>query len=187
MQQPSSAQIRRRTIGLLAGCAILAAWLLPLLAQAAGDVAMRFVLASGGDVQGASIRLHSVIGSTLPGTATNGNVALINGFLPPLNQAPAAGITVRVGDNFFEPALITVNVGDTVTWVREIGIHSVTADDGSFEQPLGSNWSTFSHTFTRAGTFRYYCVAHGGLNGVGMAGTVIVQGDEPPPGPEHVI
>ncbi|MCC9078157.1 plastocyanin/azurin family copper-binding protein [Litorilinea aerophila] len=187
MQQPSSARIRWRAVGILVGCAILAAWLFTPLAQAAGDVAMRFVLASGGGVQGASVRLHSVIGATLPGVATNGSVALSNGFLLPPSQAPAAEITVRVGDNFFEPALITVNVGDTVTWVRESGIHSVTADDGSFEQPLGGNWSTFSHTFTQAGTFRYYCEAHGGPNGVGMAGTVIVQGDEPPPGPDHVI
>ncbi|OUC09224.1 hypothetical protein RY27_04145, partial [Litorilinea aerophila] len=98
MQQPSSARIRWRAVGILVGCAILAAWLFTPLAQAAGDVAMRFVLASGGGVQGASLRLHSVIGPTLPGVATNGSVALSNGFLLPPSPPPAAELTVRVAD-----------------------------------------------------------------------------------------
>ncbi|RMH35798.1 MAG: endonuclease, partial [Gammaproteobacteria bacterium] len=46
---------------------------------------------------------------------------------------------------------------------------------GSFEQPAGSDWTTFRHTFTQAGEFPYFCSIHGGPGGVGMAGKVIVQ------------
>jgi len=81
-----------------------------------------------------------------------------------------------------------VNLGDTVKWVHDSSTvpHSVSADNGSFESGascsfsatascLGAN-ATFSHTFTKAGTFGYYCRIHGGPGGVGMSGTVIVKG-----------
>jgi plastocyanin len=85
-------------------------------------------------------------------------------------------VIVEVRNNLFAPDPIEINVGDTVTWQRVEGFHSVTADDGSFEQPAGSNWTTFSHTFTTAGEFPYYCSVHGAAGGIGMAGTVIVRG-----------
>ena len=46
-------------------------------------------------------------------------------------------------------------------------------------------------TFNQVGDFRYYCQSHGGLNGVGMAGRVIVQPaslkprESPQPGHAH--
>jgi plastocyanin len=96
--------------------------------------------------------------------------------------------TVEVRDNFFIPDPITIFVGNTVTWVRVEGFHNVRAEDGSFrlgETPdgdPGSTWTTVSHTFTQPGTFRYYCEAHGGPGGGGMAGTIIVLAPDPEPG-----
>ncbi|MEZ4831205.1 MAG: hypothetical protein R2873_04235 [Caldilineaceae bacterium] len=87
-----------------------------------------------------------------------------------------ATVVVEVRNNVFSPDPIEINVGDTVTWRRIEGVHSVTADDGSFEQPAGADWITFSHTFTTAGEFAYYCTLHGTPGGGGMAGTVIVRG-----------
>lgn len=84
---------------------------------------------------------------------------------------------VQVGPNFtnaYSPKDVTISEGETVVWVLRSGTHSVTADDGSFEQPLGSNWSSYMHTFDAAGSYPYYCVLHGAPGGVGMSGTVEV-------------
>ena len=61
----------------------------------------------------------------------------------------------------------------------------MTADNGSFDSSphcsgsdesacLGAN-ATYSHTFTTAGSFRYYCRIHGAPGGVGMSGIVVVK------------
>ncbi len=90
--------------------------------------------------------------------------------------------TVDVVNFAFQPDPLTIRVGDTVTWVRQSGFHNVVADDGSFTSGLASSsWTTYSHTFTSVGTFRYYCEIHGGPGGVGMSGTIIVEtGDDEP-------
>jgi len=83
--------------------------------------------------------------------------------------------TVDVANNSFSPQVLTIKVGEKVTWRRQNGFHSVTADDGSFNQPASSSWTTFSRTFPQAGSFPYHCSAHGGPAGTGMSGTVIVE------------
>jgi LPXTG-motif cell wall-anchored protein len=109
---------------------------------------------------------------------------------PAPHATPAAGATtvVHVGSGFtFNPSAVTIHVGDTVTWQHDSSstMHSVTADDGSFDSSpncpptcLGAN-SSFSHTFNTAGTFRYYCKIHGGPGGAGMSGTVTVLAATP--------
>jgi plastocyanin len=100
------------------------------------------------------------------------------------NASPAS---VEIQDNHFVAAAITVNAGDTVTWTETgVGTHSVTADDGTFDSSPNcptsclSHGSTFTHTFTTPGTYRYYCRIHGGPNGVGMSGIVTVVGPPTP-------
>lgn len=97
-------------------------------------------------------------------------------------SGPPETFDVDVNDFSFSPAVITVTVGDTVTWTRRQGFHNVAADDGSFR--LGdangnpsSTWSTVSHTFNTVGTFRYYCELHGSPGGGGMSGMVVVEAD----------
>lgn len=82
----------------------------------------------------------------------------------------------------FNPATLTINAGDTVTWQNVGGgFHNVVANDGSFGNGAASssNWS-FSHTFTSAGTAGYFCSVHGGP-GTGMHGTITVNSVAPPP------
>jgi plastocyanin len=98
----------------------------------------------------------------------------------PTETSTPTSVTIHVGSNFFDPKEVIIQVGDTVSWVRDEGFHSVTAEDGSFEQPASSSWSTFSHTFNTPGEFPYYCSVHGGAGGVGMSGKVIVQGSSTP-------
>lgn len=94
--------------------------------------------------------------------------------------APGVTITVTVGDFFFNPVVVTINVGDTVVWRRVAGSHNVRADDGSFRLgeneagDVGSTWTSVSHTFTEPGTFGYFCQLHGASGGGGMAGAVEV-------------
>ena len=78
--------------------------------------------------------------------------------------------------NVFRPARVRVPPGGWVVWVWRGGTHSVTADDGSFEQPRGRQWPPFVHRFDQIGLYGYHCDVHGDVGGVGMAGTVTVDG-----------
>jgi plastocyanin len=83
------------------------------------------------------------------------------------------GSTVQVimNNRAFDPATVTVKVGDTVTWVNQDSPqHDVVADNGEFKSDLFDKGATFSFTFTAAGTYPYHCSIH-----PGMVGTVIVQ------------
>jgi len=100
---------------------------------------------------------------------------------------PPPGPTVQVlgpPDNRFDPAIINITVGETVTWVWPAGSsgHNVRPDDGL--QParsgvLANGPKTYAYTFDDVGTFRYFCEAHGGLGGAGMSGQVVVNTAQP--------
>jgi plastocyanin len=84
----------------------------------------------------------------------------------------------------FDPGNVTITQGETVTWTNTGGEHNVVFDDGSFKQPPTTStlpW-TVSRTFDQPGTFRYYCLEHGGPGGAGMSGTVTVLPASSPPG-----
>ena len=87
-------------------------------------------------------------------------------------------VLVDVRNNVYVPADVTIDVGDRVIWTLSEGFHSVTADDESFEQPLGSDWPPFMFQFNAAGDYPYYCRAHGAPGGIGMSGIVRVQPPE---------
>lgn len=81
----------------------------------------------------------------------------------------------------FTPKTVTISVGDTVHWDWTAGNynpHSVTADDGSFDEPpapASKVSGTFDHQFNTPGSYAYYCRVHGSSGGVGMSGTIVVQ------------
>ena len=84
----------------------------------------------------------------------------------------AGGAEVSMEGIAFQPAEVTVSVGDTVTWTNNDSVgHDVTADSFSSGEPgdMGSG-DTFDHTFQEAGTFDYVCSVH-----PGMEGTVVVE------------
>jgi plastocyanin len=87
--------------------------------------------------------------------------------------------------NTFSPSTVTISPGDTVTWQNGGGDHNVKFDDGTYEMPASPQTTawTVSRTFNQEGTFRYYCEEHGGPNGSGMSGTVIVSSSLAPPPP----
>jgi len=83
----------------------------------------------------------------------------------------ASGSTVTVGNDFYNPAQMTVPVGTTVTWQWAAGdtLHSVTFDDGPTSEIQSSG--TFQRAFGTAGTYTYFCKVHGRAI---MSGTVTV-------------
>ena len=83
---------------------------------------------------------------------------------------------VEVDNNYFEPSMLTIKVGDTVRWEWEASGHTVTSGasctaNGTFDSGLRNDGATYSHTFTAPGTYPYHCVPHCGM---GMTGTVVV-------------
>ena len=95
----------------------------------------------------------------------------------------AADVTVDSSSkttDAFSPNPIEANVGDTVTWTNRDSVpHTVTSGvspqpDGRFNSspnfnPLLNPGATFSHTFTEAGEYPYFCAVH-----PNAVGTVIV-------------
>jgi amicyanin len=88
------------------------------------------------------------------------------------SQAGNAGeVQVTIQNFAFDPATVTVKVGDTVTWTNKDSVdHNVTADNGEFKSDNLAQGSTFSFTFTKAGSYPYHCTIH-----PYMTGTVVVQ------------
>jgi plastocyanin len=105
--------------------------------------------------------------------------------------ALAQGAAVSIVGTSFEPATVTVAVGDTVTWTTTQSIgqqHSVTSgkpggsDVGKeFDSGIGlkDNGESYQFTFQKAGTYDYFCQVHPTT----MTGQVVVTaagGSAPP-------
>jgi plastocyanin len=102
---------------------------------------------------------------------------------------PQHGTLIQVlteGGNRFEPAEVTVPLGETVNWYwpPNSSGHNVVPDDGDSPPqtgPLEAGPISHSFTFTVPGVYHYHCAAHGAAGGVGMSGTVTVLSTGPEP------
>jgi plastocyanin len=103
----------------------------------------------------------------------------------------AAVRMVTTSDGFhFEPHVVWVTPGGTVTWTLESGRHSTTAYHPANDHPLripqdAAPWNsgilsetgaTFEHTFAIEGVYDYFCIPH---ESFGMVGSVIVGSPDP--------
>ena len=90
---------------------------------------------------------------------------------------------VTIGDNFFSPSNLTIDVGDSVRWTYSGGrIHDATADDGSWASPTSSSID-FTNTFNSVEEVPYYCTIHSFPGGFNMNGHISVVGadvNQPP-------
>jgi len=81
--------------------------------------------------------------------------------------------TIQQGFPNWSPANLTINVGDTVTWIsQQANYHSLNATQDSFPNnpegfsyPYSSGWA-FEWVFTVPGTYQYDCAQHWTENGV---------------------
>jgi plastocyanin len=80
--------------------------------------------------------------------------------------------SVTINNMAFNPATVTISVGDTVEWTNQMNMdHTVTPDNGEF--PSSGHIKAkakFSHTFTSSGSVSYHCEIH-----PFMKGTVVVN------------
>ena len=85
----------------------------------------------------------------------------------PGDEGGGGGAEVAMEGIQFDPAEVTVAVGDTVTWTNNDSVgHDVTGDDFESGEAGGlGNGDTFEHTFEEAGTFEYVCTVHPGMEG----------------------
>jgi plastocyanin len=91
------------------------------------------------------------------------------------DQASAVNTAVNTAvkiDNFvFGPQTLTVPVGTTVTWTNSDDIpHTAVSTDGVFKSKVMDTDEKFSYTFSKAGTYSYYCTIH-----PKMTGKIVVQ------------
>ena len=100
-------------------------------------------------------------------------LALLFGWLAAVAcfSADAAMTNVTYGFFFFDPPVVTINVGDTVVWTNGSGSHTVL---GTGLDPIcGGAPLPCAHTFNSPGSFDYHCTVDGHAS-LGMTGTVIV-------------
>jgi plastocyanin len=91
--------------------------------------------------------------------------ALTAGTRPSLAVSPGAEPTSRAEvkiDNFsFGPASVTVPVGTTITWTNHDDVpHVVASDDKIFKSKALDTDDHFSFTFSKPGTYEYFCAIH---------------------------
>ena len=81
--------------------------------------------------------------------------------------APAGAAEIKVGiDNFtFNPKVVTVKAGDTVTWTNRDDIPHTVADPGKFKSKALDTGDSYSFTFTTPGSFDYFCSLHPHMTG----------------------
>ena len=86
-------------------------------------------------------------------------------------EVPSSTTEVKI-DNFnFAPTTATVAAGTTVTWTNRDDVpHTVVSDDKTFKSKTLDTDEKFSYTFTKPGTYSYFCSLH-----PKMTGKIVVQ------------
>ena len=86
--------------------------------------------------------------------------------------------TISASGMSFSPAELTIEIGDTVTFINAGGFHNVNGNQSSFStnpesfgNQTGTGW-TFQHVFNIVGEYDYQCDPHAGM---GMKGKITVQ------------
>jgi plastocyanin len=87
------------------------------------------------------------------------------------NDHSSAAAEVKIDNFVFGPQTLTVPVGTTVTWTNSDDIpHTSVSTEGVFKSKVLDTDEKFTFTFTKAGTYPYYCTIH-----PKMTGKVVVQ------------
>jgi plastocyanin len=79
-----------------------------------------------------------------------------------------SGATAVKIDNFtFGPAAVKIAAGTTVTWTNKDDVpHTVVADDKTtFKSKALDTDEQFSYTFSKPGTYHYFCSVHPRMTG----------------------
>ncbi len=86
-------------------------------------------------------------------------------------ESKPQGSEVRVDNFSFNPGVLTIPVNSAVTWVNKDDIpHVIASTDGLFKSKALDTDQTYSFTFTKPGTYSYFCSIH-----PKMVGKIVVQ------------
>ena len=88
-------------------------------------------------------------------------------------QGQEQTLEVKIDNFSFSPPTLTVAAGTTVTWINRDDIpHTVVSSDDprAFKSKALDTDDRFTFTFTKAGTYSYFCSIH-----PKMTGKVVVQ------------
>jgi amicyanin len=74
---------------------------------------------------------------------------------------------VRIDNFSFAPQTLAIPVGTTVTWVNQDDVpHNIVSSEGKIlKSPVLDTDQKFSYTFTKAGTYPYFCAIHPKMTG----------------------
>ena len=79
-------------------------------------------------------------------------------------QLEVKPLTINIQDFAFQPGEITINSGDTVTWINnDDAPHTVKGD--SLDSGTLSKGQEFKQTFNEPGTYEYHCNFHSSMKG----------------------
>ena len=81
------------------------------------------------------------------------------------SNAPSVA-SVSIKNMAFNPGSVSVTTGATITWMNsDTTIHTVTADDGSFNSGNIAVGATYTKVFSTTGIFSYHCILHPEMTG----------------------
>jgi plastocyanin len=101
-----------------------------------------------------------ILGAVLTVLAAFASVAVTQpGVAKAGDQSASSEVKI---DNFsFGPDTLTVAAGTTVTWTNNDDVpHTVVSDDKAFKSKALDTDDKFSYTFTKPGTYNYFCSVH---------------------------
>jgi plastocyanin len=93
-------------------------------------------------------------------TAFAGIVSTHPGLAARAADGPASA-QIKIDNFTFGPTNLTVASGTTVTWINNDDVpHTVVSDDKVFRSKALDTDDKFSYTFTKPGTYNYFCSVH---------------------------
>jgi plastocyanin len=82
-------------------------------------------------------------------------------FAAPADAQSTAETAIKIDNFSFSPSTVTITAGTTVRWTNRDDIpHTVVSEDKAFRSKALDTDEQFSYTFTKPGTYTYFCGLH---------------------------
>ena len=116
------------------------------------------------------LALCAVVALAAAGCGSSNSSSTSSGSSSSASTAAASSsggaVAIKMQNIAFDPKAVTVKVGQKVTWTNDDSVdHNVTSQSGETikSQNFGKG-ATFSFTPTKAGTIKYVCTIHPGMD-----------------------
>lgn len=106
----------------------------------------------------------AVVGATV---STNATAAPVMRTKPPKASVVHISIGAVHGEYAFLPHKIVIRAGTTVTWTNHSNaFHTVTEANSTWTSAAFTTRNSYSHHFSKPGTYHYVCALHGYMSGI---------------------